>query len=182
VEKLDPIAIYQACTELASKWDQRIVKGEKGENVVYDALIEKGYEITRFPIKKEGNVSIERKKEKLKEPRFPDALARYHGDGEPCFESCFFLDAKYKAKSEYLGIVNVHDYNGYVKFLRNFTVQVPFKIFFYVKDAEQIWVHDLRKPHDAPDLDSTIETMRGKDVYRISRSELKLWKRVLYTD
>jgi hypothetical protein len=168
MEKLDPIRIYQMATEIATQWNRRLVKGEKGENIIFDALMKEGYEITSFPMIKEGEVSFQRKKEKLKESRFPDALARYHGD----------LDPKFKSKKEYLGVVNVNDYNGYVKFLRNFTVQVPFKIFFYLNDLKEIWVHDLRKPYSDPSLELTITTLRGKPVYQIFRSELKLWKSV----
>lgn len=182
IEKLDTLEIYRMATSFAKAWNRKLVKCEKGESAVYDTLIKEGYEITRFPMKEEKQISIQRKKEKLKESRFPDALARYHGDAEPPFESCFFLDVKYKTKSEHLGVVNTHDYDGYVAFLRNFTVLVPFKIFFYLDDIKAIWVHSLRNPHDAPSLKLTIENMRGKEVYRIFRSELELWRRVVYTE
>jgi len=170
------------CTQFAKEWNRKLVKGEKGENTVYDALRKIGYRVSPFRMLEEGEISLQRKKEKLQEPRFPDAFASYIGDDEPLFESCFFLDAKFKSNEAYLGVVNVIDYDGYVKFLRNFTVQVPFKIFFYLHDVKQIWIHDLRKPDDDPNLESTITILRGAEVYQIFRSELKRWRRVVYTD
>ena len=79
IEKLEPLKLYQMCADLATQWNRRIVKGEKGENAIYGALIKEGYEIISFPVEDEGEISLQRKKEKLKESRFPDALAIYHG-------------------------------------------------------------------------------------------------------
>ena len=163
--------------ESAKQWNRKLVKCEKGENLIYDALIDVGYNIATFPYEEEGIISLERKIQKSKEPRFPDAFAMYVGEGDPSFESWFFLDPKFKSSSQYLGVVNVNDYDGYWKFLRYGKIQAPFKIFFYINDMKGIYVHNLRNPKRKPTLESTIEILRGKPIYKIYRSEIKFWKR-----
>lgn len=174
MEKLEFIRRLNA---LATEWEVKQVKASKGEKRVYDALIDVGYIIKENRMREEGEISKERKEEKLKQSRFPDATAICRS--ESCiFGDYFFLDAKYKGSSEYLGIVNVNDYDGYFTFLRYGSVQVPFKIFFYLNDVGEIWFHNLRDPHAEPSLEPTKEIMGRppKPVYRVFRSELELWK------
>lgn len=176
MEKLEFIRLVNA---LATQWDVKQVKAKKAENKIINALIEDGYMVKENHMKEEGEISVTRKRKKLKEPRFPDATAICAS--ESCsFGDYFFLDAKYKGSSAYLGIVNVNDYDGYFAFLRYGHIQVPFKIFFYLHDVKQIWFHNLRDPCAKPNLESTIEIMGHppKPAYRIPHSELEFWKRV----
>lgn len=188
MEKLGRLELIR---KFASSWNRKQEKASKGENAIIDALRRVNYEVMKYTITpEEKEISIQRKKEKLKENRFPDCCAFYHGFGKPVFDPCFFFDSKFKSKKSYLGIVNIVDYRGYYAFLRHGEVQIlfrdflskhPFKIFFYLKDVHQIWIHNLRDPESEPNLESTREFFGTTPIYRIPLSELELWKRV-YTD
>lgn len=183
MRELDRIEILRKMSVVATEWGHKQAKATKGEDIICDELEKIGYSVMRYPILDEGHISIARKKQKLKESRFPDGSAMYHGDGKAPFGDYFFFDAKYKTKSESLGLVNKVDYDGYFKFIRSGTVQVSVKIFFYIKETKQLWIHNLRNPQKEPNLDTTIETMQyGTKVYRMFDSELSLWKSVLYTE
>jgi len=185
LEKLDSVKILRKCAELGIQskiWKKKKGKGDKCESIVYKALTNIGYQINAFEMLDEGDISVQRKIEKLKESRFPDAFTRYIGEDEPLFEPCFFLDAKFKTLEKHLGVVNKNDYDGYVKFLRNFTVLTPFKIMFCLDNVEEIWIHNLRNPDDDPNLNSTLCILRRSEVYRIPLSELTLWERALYNE
>lgn len=184
MEELRRLEIQKMFTQVATEWNRRQVKAEKGENVICDALEEIGYSIKRYPMRAEGDeITIKRKEEKLKLPRFPDASAMYTRDDKPPFGNYFFFDSKFKSKSESLGLVNKLDYDGYFKFIRYGSVLVDVKIFFYIHETKQIWVHNLRDPTQEPSLDTTIEIMQyGREVYRIFDSELTRWTSVLYTE
>jgi len=80
----------------------------------------------------------------------------------------FFAETKYKTKKAYLGMVNVRDYEKYLKMMRKLRC-LGFKIFFYVEETEEIYVLEkLLKPN--------FPTKRYYDgeVYQIPESELKL--------
>jgi len=173
--KLEPLILY--ITDSLKKWNAKLVKCEKGENIIYDSLMSEGYEIAPFRYQEEGEISEERKREKAQEPRFPDFFAFHVGEKEPSFEPWFFGDVKLKTKHEHLGIVNVNDYEGYWKWLRSGKILAPFKIFFYINETKGIYVHDLRDPKAEPSLETTITTMIGKPVYQIFLSEIKFWKK-----
>lgn len=165
--------------ESYEKWKQRLRKGCKGENIVYKALTDEGYDIWPFPRVEEGRISLERKIEKAREPRYPDAHAVCLGE-ELAFGRHFLFDPKFKTRLVHLGIVNKIDYVGYWKQhqLKGY-LDVPFYIFFYVKETNEIWFHRLRDPKAEPNLEKTIAIQRnGKETYRIPRKELTLWKRL----
>ena len=169
--------IIQGIDKHVTNWGRKIAIAEYGENKVYDALMNEGYRIIEFRMKKEGIVSVERKQEKLKEPRFPDALAFSLKHKCP-FEEVFFLDPKTKKNESSLGLVNVNDYNGYWRYVRYGTVIATFKIFFYIYATKKIYVHNLRDPEQEPSLEETISPKYGKATYRIYDEELEFWKTV----
>lgn len=177
METLLPLEILPFLVDSVTEWNRRIAKGEKGENAIYDALMNEGYYIIKFPFEEEGEISIERKTEKREESRFPDALAIYQGKPEPSFEPYFFLDSKFKTKQKDLGIVNQNDYEGYWKWLRYGKILAPFKIFFYIDETKSIYIHDLRDPKAEPSLETTIKMMIGKPVYQIFLGEIRFWKK-----
>ena len=75
MEELERIEILKMMGDIATKWNRKQVKAKKGENKICDALEEVGYIVKRHTMLEEGEISIARKKEKLKENRFPDACA-----------------------------------------------------------------------------------------------------------
>ena len=186
---MEDLKYLEPIRKLAISWNRKQEKASKGENAIIEALRRVNYEVMKYIITpEEEKISIERKKEKLKEHRFPDCCAFYHGFGKPVFDPCFFFDSKFKSKKSYLGIVNVVDYDGYFAFLRHGEVKIvfrdfkskhPFKIFFSLKDVNEIWIHNLRDPKSEPNLESTIEFFGSTKVYRIPLAELELWKRVI---
>ena len=164
-------AILAMVSKRALSWGRRLAKGREGESIIAKTLSEDGYHSIYFQHIDEGEISIARKKEKIRERRHPDYLA-FHARRL----DAFYYDAKYKTKREHLGVLNVVDYDGYWDLIRN--LEMPCKIFFYVKEDEAIWVHDVRDPLDN-DLRGTIEYMGSTPVYRIPRSELTFYKRLV---
>ena len=164
---------------MARKWVEDLRKGDYGENAVYKVLSDKEYIIVPFPRFAEltqKKLTFEEKTEISRESiKFPDALALKVDESDNLIEA-FFLDPKYKSRLAKNGVVNERDYDGYWIFIKN--VEIDLKLFFYIRETNEIYVHVVRNPKQKPSLETTrYREADGNSCYKVYSNELSLyWK------
>ena len=157
-------------------WKKRLRKGDIGECIVYMLLERIGYTILPFPIKDEGSISFERRKEKAKKPKYPDAHA-VSLKGEPIFGYHFLVDPKYRTKMKDLGVINQSTYLDYWNIHQlEGTLEIPFYLFYTIKETSQVWYCQVRDPYQKPSLEDTLSKKYRSPTYQIPINELTIWR------
>lgn len=162
---------------MVSRWTKNLKKGEEGENVVYDVLKEDGYRVIRLNVKEEGErITRARKIAKRLEAEnltIPDSIiTKFDEENDIAYET-FFCDPKFKSKREYLGMVNVSNYHGYWALAKRLE-GIPVKVFFYIKETNEIWTHTIRDPDEEPHFPK--EFKGNTYVYKVFMFELERYK------
>jgi len=139
------------------------VKGERGEDFVFDFHISDGWEVLRFRFPKELSDTVF-------DQSLKDAFRRAHFfkfDGLIKKGSQVYV-VDIKTKSQHYFVVNKADYDFYFK-VSQF---IPFRIFFHIKSTGEIFVHDVRNPLREPRLKTQFE-WNGNITYVIPRNEVQ---------
>jgi len=164
---------------MTRNWVEDLRKGDFGEKIVYKVLKDESYIIVPFPrfLKlTQKKLTFEEKAEISREIiKFPDALALKADESDNIIEA-FFLDSKYKSYLASNGVVNERDYDGYWLFIKN--VEVDLKLFFYIRETTELYVHIVRNPKQKPSLqDTRYREADGNWTYKVYSNELSLrWK------
>jgi len=154
--------------KLAKDWEEDLAKGKKHEETVYNYLISKGYQVMPIiphnPEREKEKFTKQEKIERAKKTIFnPDFLVATETE-------VFFADSKGKTFLRSLGIVNVRDYDKYLRVMKN-VKGLGFRIYFPIKETNEIYIHDkLRNPKAKPPYE--IVPFSDGNTYRIPRSEL----------